>query len=232
MDGINGRRFDQGYIEEKLSLSLARLGLDSVTFYLSHAPDPSTPIEQTLEGFAAVKQSGRVRHIGCCNVSADQLRASLDAADRLGLPRFEWVQNSFSLLMPEADREVRALCAERSMGYTPFSPLAGGVLTGKYRRDEPFPDGTRLALLPEHFAEGLSEAMFDGLDRLAGEARARGVTSAALALAWICAHPDCTAPVVGPSRSTPHLAHAAEATMLALTYTDVLNMSGWFSHAT
>jgi 1-deoxyxylulose-5-phosphate synthase len=228
MDGIDGRLFDRAYIEEKLSRSLERLGLDYVTFYLSHAPDPSTPVERTLEGFAAVKEAGRVRHIGCCNVSAEQLRAALDAADRLGLPAFEWVQNSFSLLMPDADREVRAICTERNLGYTPFSPLAGGILAGKYRRNEPFPDGTRLALMPGS-DEVLTDAAFDGLDRLAGEALACEVTSAALALAWIGAHSDCTAPVVGPSRSAPHLAHVAEASALSLTPTDVARMAAWFS---
>ena len=232
MDGVEGRLFDRAYIEEKLSISLERLGLDNVTFYLSHAPDPSTPVERTLEGFAAAKETGRARHIGCCNVSADQLQATFDAADRLGLSGFEWVQNSFSLLAPEADREVRAICAERNLGYTPFSPLAGGVLTGKYRRNEPFPDGTRLALLPAGFDDGISEAVFDGLEHLAREASMRGVTSAALALAWICARPDCTAPIVGPSRSTPHLAHVAEAIALSLSSTDVLDMTAWFSPTT
>ena len=231
MDGIQGRAFDQPYIEEKLGSSLERLGIERVTFYLSHAPDPDTPIETTLEGFAAMIESGRVEHVGCCNVDASQLRAAVDAADRLGLPTFEWVQNSFSLLVPEADREVRAICAERNLGYTPFSPLAGGVLSGKYKRNSPFPDGTRLALRPEGFDEILSERVFDALERLEGEAIRRDVTCAGLALAWILANARCTAPVVGPSRSAPHLAHVAEATALALTAEEHSEISEWFSRA-
>ncbi len=231
MDGLEGRAFDQSYIEETLGISLERLGVERVTFYLSHAPDAETPIETTLEGFAAVIESGRVEHIGCCNVDASQLRAALDAADRLGLPAFEWVQNSFSLLVPEGDREVRAICAERNLGYTPFSPLAGGVLTGKYKRNAPFPDGTRLALRPEGFDEILSERVFDALERLEREAIRRDVTCAGLALAWILANGHCTAPVVGPSRSAPHLAHVAEATALALTADEASEIGEWFSQA-
>jgi 1-deoxyxylulose-5-phosphate synthase len=231
MDGIQGRAFDQSYIEEKLAISLERLGVERVTFFLSHAPDPNTPIETTLEGFAAVIESGRVEHIGCCNVDASQLRAALDAADRLRLPAFEWVQNGFSLLVPQADSEVRAICAERSLGYTPFSPLAGGVLTGKYGRNSPFPDGTRMALRPEGLDKILSERVFDALDLLGGEAMKRDVTSAGLALAWMLAHAHCTAPVVGPARSAPHLAHVAEATALALTAEEASQIGEWFSHA-
>ncbi len=231
MDGVMDRAFDRSYIEEKLAVSLERLGLERVTFYLSHAPDPDTHIEATLEGFAAVIESGRVEHVGCCNVDARQLRAALDAADRLGLPKFEWVQNSYSLLLPEADSEVRAICAERNLGYTPFSPLAGGVLTGKYQRNAPFPDGTRLALRPEGFDKILSDHVFDALERLEVEAIKLDVTCAGLALAWILANAHCTAPVVGPARFAPHLAHVAEATALALTPEEASRISAWFSRA-
>ena len=117
------------------------VGAGTCDLYLSHAPDTTTPIEETVEGFAAVVESGRAAHVGCCNVSAAELTEALDAAERLGVSGFEWVQNSFSLLSPNDGREVRAVCRERSLGYTPFSPLAGGVLSGKYRRGEPFPEG-------------------------------------------------------------------------------------------
>jgi aryl-alcohol dehydrogenase-like predicted oxidoreductase len=229
LDGGAGQPFDRGFIERKLSTSLERLGVPRVTFYLSHAPDPDTPIERTLEGFAAVVESGQVRHIGCCNVDASQLREALDASDRLGLPAFEWVQNSFSLLAPKEGGDVRALCAERGLHFTPFSPLAGGALSGKYKRGEPFPEGTRLALRPDGVDELLSDRIFDALDRLGTEAIRRGASTAALALAWVLAHPDCTAPVVGPSRAAPHLGHAREALALELTSDTGLEMAGWFA---
>jgi aryl-alcohol dehydrogenase-like predicted oxidoreductase len=110
VDGDVGKRFDKEFIQRKLAMSLERLGVDSVSFYLSHAPDPETPIEQTLEGFAAAIESNQVRHIGCCNVDGGQLRTALEASDRLGLPAFEWVQNGFSLLSPKAYDEVRNIC--------------------------------------------------------------------------------------------------------------------------
>src|SRR5439155_19181752 len=115
------------------------------------------------------------------------------------------------LLSPDDDSEVRTLCRERSLGYTPFSPLAGGVLTGKYRRGEPFPDGTRLSLRPEGYDELLTRAAHDAIDRLRSEAHTRGVSTAALALPWALQHPHRTAAVIGPSRPPPALPHVAEA---------------------
>lgn len=212
-----GRRFDRAWIEASLARSLERLGLDRVTFFLSHAPDPETPIEQTLEGFHAVAESGGAAHLGCCNVNATQLRAAIDAAARLGIRSFEWVQNGWSLLRPDDDREVRAICREHGLGYTPFSPLAGGVLTGKYRRNARIPEGTRLALRPEGFDRLLTDPVHDALDHLRETANRGGVDSAALALAWLMTDPDCTAPVVGPSRDAPHLAHLAVALGVTLT---------------
>lgn len=230
-DGDDGRRFDRSYIEQKLATSLGRLDVERVTFYLSHAPDDTTPIEDTLEGFAAAIESGRVAHIGCCNVSAAQLVEALDAAERLGVRGFAWVQNGFSLLAPGDDREVRAICRERGLGYTPFSPLAGGVLTGKYRRGEPFPEGTRMALRPEGHDELMTDAVHDALDRLRDAAAARGVSCAALALAWVLADPLCSAPIVGPSRTVPHLGHLAEALPLDLAPDEHGRIADWFERA-
>jgi aryl-alcohol dehydrogenase-like predicted oxidoreductase len=203
--------FDRRYIQSKLAVSLERLGVGSVAFYLSHAPDERTTIEETLEGFVAVREAGLAQHIGCCNVSAQELRGALDAAQRLGVVGFEWVQNGYSLLSPDEDAEVRALCQERGLGYTPFSPLAGGVLSGRYRRGEPFPEGSRLALRPEGYDEMLTDRVHDALDRLRETAAAHGVSAAALALRWIISHPECSAPVVGPARGSDPLGHVAQA---------------------
>ena len=231
VDGVDGTPFDRAYIERKLQMSLERLGLERVTFYLSHSPDKTTPIEETVEGFAAVIDAGRVAHVGCCNVGAEELIEALDAAERLGVPGFEWVQNGFSLLSPDDDREVRAVCRERSLGYTPSSPLAGGILTGKYARGEPFPEGTRMALRPEAYAEMMTDAVHDALDRLRSAAAARSVSCGALALAWLIAHPDCAAPVVGPSRVAPHLGHLDEALDLVLTAEERAQIASWFAAA-
>ena len=231
VDGADGTRFNRAYIERKLQGSLDRLGLEYVTFYLSHRPDRTTPIEETLAGFAAVIGAGRVGHVGCCNVGAEELIEALAAAERLGLPGFEWVQNGFSLLSPNDDREVRAVCRDRGLGYTPFSPLAGGVLTGKYTRGEPFPEGSRLALRPGAHAATLTDAVHDALERLRGAAAERSVNCGSLALAWLIAHPDCTAPIVGPSRAAPHLEHLAEALDMVLAAEERARIASWFEAA-
>jgi len=184
-----------------------------------------------VEGFAAVIDAGRVGHVGCCNVEAEELIEALDAAERLGVPGFEWVQNGFSLFSPNDDREVRAVCRERGLGYTPSSPLAGGVLTGKYARGEPFPEGTRMALRPDAYAEMMTEAVHDALDRLRGAAAAHSVSCGGLALAWLIEHPDCTAPVVGPSRAAPHLGHLAQALDLVLAPKERAQIAAWFAAA-
>ena len=231
LDGVAGTLFDRAYIERKLGTSLERLGLERVTLLFSHAPDETTPIEETVEGFAAVVESGRAVHLGCCNVGVAQLTEALDAAVRLGVRGFEWVQNGYSLLSPTADREVRAVCRERGLPYTPFSPLAGGVLTGKYQRGEPFPEGTRMALRPEGYGELMGDAVHDALDQLRDAAAARGVSCGALALAWIIAHQGCAAPVVGPSRAAPHLGHVVEALAVELTADEHAQLTTWFETA-
>jgi aryl-alcohol dehydrogenase-like predicted oxidoreductase len=216
--GDESEPFDEAYVARKLAISLERLGRERVALYMAHAPCSFTPVGKTVEAFAAVKESGRADLLGCCNVSPDQLRAFLDEAERRGVPGFTWVQNGFSLLSPQDDDEVRAICRERKLVYSPFSPLAGGVLAGKYRRGQPYPPGSRMDLRPGGLS--LSEKIHDALDRLHAYADARGASCAAVALAWIFAHPDCAAPVVGPSRSAPHLVHVTEASSIELTEKD------------
>src|SRR6478735_5177577 len=133
-----------------------------------------------------------------------------------GLPRYEWVQNGFSLL-EQGDREtVFPVCREHGLGYTPFSPLAGGWLTGKYRRGEAPPTGSRMTLRPEPYEEYSSDRVFDALEALEREAAERGLSMASLALAWALAQPELTGIVVGPGRAD-HLAPAFEAMDISLS---------------
>ena len=121
-------------IRRQLETSLRRLGVERVALYLAHAFDPETPQEETLEAFGELVRSGKVGAVGASNFSGEQLAEALELAELEGLPRYEWVQNGFSLL-DQGDREsVFPVCREHGLGYTPFSPLAGGWLTGKYRR--------------------------------------------------------------------------------------------------
>jgi 1-deoxyxylulose-5-phosphate synthase len=231
-EGFNDRPFDAAYILEKLNFSLERLGVPSITFCLSHAQDVNTPVEATLEGFAAAIDAGLVNHIGCSNISARQLEHVLDVADRSGLPSYAWVQNGFSLLVPSADREVRAICVERGLGYTPFSTLAGSVVKGKYKRNTAFPANSRITLRPEGLDALLSTRTFDALEQLAAFAAMRNISTAALAMAWMLAHSDCTALVASPSSSAPHLEHLKEALQIRLTVEELEQIGEWFEIGT
>jgi aryl-alcohol dehydrogenase-like predicted oxidoreductase len=212
-------------IRAQLSSSLERLGVPRVTFCLTHAPDERTPIESTLEGYAEAIERGLVAHIGACNVNAAQLAAAMDASARLGLPRYEWVQNEYNLLNRGDEIELFAICDEHALGYTPFSPIAGGALSGKYVRGEPPPTESRLGLRP---GAALSDAAFDAIESLVREAERRGCSTGALALAWVMAQPRVTAPVCGPARTSEHLRLVREALAIELDASDTARIAGWF----
>jgi 1-deoxyxylulose-5-phosphate synthase len=224
--------FDAAFIEPTFAESLDRLGVDHVDWLLTHAPDALTPIETTLEALEAIRESKRCQHIGGCNLDASQLRVALDAAARLGIAGYELVQNGHSLLQPDADADVRRLCHERGLAFVAFSPLAGGALTGKYRRGEPPPSGTRLDLRPDGIDELMTPLVHDAIDALAASARELGVAPGALALAWLTHRDDVTALITGPSRSAPHLSLAAQALDLHLGDGAVAELTEWFRAAT
>jgi 1-deoxyxylulose-5-phosphate synthase len=195
-------------VRRQLESSLERLGVDHVDMYLTHEQDPDTPLEDTLGALEAAVEAGKVRAVGASNVDARWL---VEARGR-----FQWVQNSYSLLEREAEAEVLPLCAEQGLGFTPFSPLAGGWLTGKYRADEPPPPGSRMTQRPEGYRHLDAPATYRGLDLLAQAAAERGVDTTTLALAWVLSHPQVTAVVVGPRRPE-HLEPARRALELPLT---------------
>ena len=166
--------------------------------YLTHEPDPETPIEETLRALDELVRSGKVGAIGASNLGGDGLEEALETSSRLGLARFDWIQNEYSLLRRDAEREILPLCGREQLGFTPFSPLAGGWLTGKYRQGEPYPSGSRMTQRPEPYADLVNERTFSGLRRFEQAAAGRGVEPAALAIAWVLSHPQVTAVVVGP----------------------------------
>jgi aryl-alcohol dehydrogenase-like predicted oxidoreductase len=200
---VSQERIDNSHdhVLRQIDSSLERMGLDHVDLYLSHAPDEDTPIEETLTAFAELLQSGKVRAIGGCNLSVVQVEAMLDASERHGLPRYEWVQNEYSLLARVDEGGVMPLCRASGLGYTPHSTLCGGILAGGYSAGRPPPADTRVALRPAPYAEYLSAAILDGVQRFAEAAARRGVSTAALAHAWVMSHPDVTAPLVAPRRA-------------------------------
>jgi aryl-alcohol dehydrogenase-like predicted oxidoreductase len=187
-----------------------------VALYLAHDFDPDTPQEETLQAFDDLLRAGKIAAAGASNFTGEQLAEALELSALEGLTRYEWVQNSFSLL-EQSDREtVFPVCREHGLGYTPFSPLAGGWLTGKYRRNEAPPAGSRMTLRPEPYGAYQSDRVFDALETFEREAAEHGVSTAGLALAWALAVPELTAVVIGPNR-VEHLAPAAEAMDIVLS---------------
>jgi aryl-alcohol dehydrogenase-like predicted oxidoreductase len=197
-------------IARQLRGSLDRLGVDHVELYLAHEFDLEVPLAESSGAFARAQDEGLIGGYGLSNVTAAQLAAALAA----GPPRA--VQNSHSLLDRGDAAAVIPLCAERDVAYLAFSPLAGGWLTGKYRRGEPFPPRSRMTQRPEPYRGLVNEPTFRALDRLSALAAARGISLGGLALAWLLADPRVAQIVVGPGRPE-HLAVVAEALAHPLT---------------
>jgi aryl-alcohol dehydrogenase-like predicted oxidoreductase len=223
----NDRGLAPARIRRQIEGSFERLGVERVELYLIHAPDPHTPLEETLAAFDELVRAGKVGAIGASNVDRPYLEEALAISERHGWARFEWVQDSYSLLDREAEQGVLRFCAEHGLGFTPFSPLAGGWLTGKYERGRSYPAGSRMTLRPEPYAEFDDERVWRGLDQLGAAAAERGVDMAMLAFAWLFSHPGVTAVVVGPRRPE-HLGPALRALELELSADDRAELAGFF----
>jgi aryl-alcohol dehydrogenase-like predicted oxidoreductase len=143
-DGL-GPRGSRGYILQAVEASLRRLRTDVIDYYWYHQPDGVTPIAETLETLDGLVNAGTVRWIGASNFSAEQIEEADAVARDRGFARFTSIQNNYSLLVRDAEREVLPTCERLGLGFVPFFPLASGLLTGKYRRGESAPAGTRLA---------------------------------------------------------------------------------------
>jgi aryl-alcohol dehydrogenase-like predicted oxidoreductase len=181
-------------IKRQLESSLQRLGVEAVDLYLAHEQDPGTLLEETIGAFTELQREGKLRAFGGSNVDAGWLEEAL----RHG--RVASVQNSYSLLERRDEDGVLEVCAREGLGYTPFSPLAGGWLTGKYRRGEAAPEGSRMTLRPGPYEHLRNDRTFDTLEAFEARARERNTSPATLALAWALASPAVTAVVVGPRR--------------------------------
>jgi len=204
------RGLSPGRIARQLRMSLERLGVDRVELYLAHEFDPEVPLPESFGALDQARADGTIGAYGVSNFDAQQLAAALAAGEP------QAIQNSHSLLAREDERELLGLCAERQVAYLVFSPLAGGWLTGKYRRGEPFPAGSRMSQRPEPYRGLVTERTFGALDRLQAMAASRGISIAGLALAWLLADERVTQVVIGPGRPE-HLAPVGEALKHPLT---------------
>jgi aryl-alcohol dehydrogenase-like predicted oxidoreductase len=211
------------YVATACEQSLSRLGTDYIDLYQLHAPDPTVPFADTLGALASLVDAGKVRAIGCSNLSADQLR---DARAAAGVgPAFVSVQNQFSLLYraPETDG-VLAECERQQMGFLPYYPLANGLLTGKYRPGEPVPEGTRLSLMPpERSAHWLSDTLMSTVGGLIQYASETGESLLDLAISWLLDHGRVASVIAGVSTPAQAAANASAPRKLSPEVVDRLN---------
>lgn len=194
-EGLSAR-----HIKAQIDASLRRLRTDRIDLYLAHEPDPATPIGETLGAFDELIVAGKVRHAGLSNFGGTQLRSALAAATAGGHAVPVNLQSSYSLLDRAVAADAFGTCGRHGLGFTAFSPLAGGWLSGKYRAGQPFPAGSRMTLRPEPYAQFTNDATYRMLDELARTAMARGVSLPTMALAWVLSDPGVTAAIVGPRR--------------------------------
>jgi aryl-alcohol dehydrogenase-like predicted oxidoreductase len=230
-DGPNDRGLSRRHLKRQVERSLKRLGIERLDLFLIHEPDPETPLEETLGALDDLIHAGKIHYIGASNIEAWRLAKSLGVSERAGLNRFEWVQNGYSLLERAPEWEMLPLCAVEGLGFTPFSPLAGGWLTGKYSSADVFPAGSRMTLRPEPYAHLRNESTLRALRTFGERARERGVSMAALAIAWVLGHPRTTAAILGPRRPE-HLDPAQEALSIHLSEEERRDLAGLFDATT
>lgn len=202
---------DPRYIHSSIDGSLKRLQTDRIDLYQLHRPDPDVPITDTLGALQELIEAGKVLEIGCSNFSAAQLREAEDAASEHGLPRFVSVQNEFSLLRREAEQEVLPACRELGIGFLPYFPLLSGILTGKYRRGQPLPEGTRVTG-SERWEAKLTPAVLEAVEQLGDWAESHGRQLLDLAFAWLLKEPAVPSVIAGAMNRGQVEANARAAT--------------------
>ncbi len=190
----NDEGLSRVHIVNAVEASLRRLQTDHIDLYQSHWTDESTPIEETMRAFDQLVQQGKVRHVGASNYAAWELMQALWVSDKYNLARYDCIQPHYNLIhRDEFERELRAVCETYGIGVIPYSPLAGGFLTGKYRRNEPLLDSKR--------AEGRKRAMIEKnfalIDEMEVIALRHQATISQIALAWMLADPLITSPIIG-----------------------------------
>ncbi|MEH3034582.1 MAG: aldo/keto reductase [Aeromicrobium erythreum] len=211
MQGVNGddggRRGSPEYVRTAIDASLRRLGTDRVDLYQLHTPDPVTPVEETLGALHELVTEGKVRAIGCSNFTAWQLVDADWHARTRDLTPFATAQNEYSLYNQAAELELAPACAQLGVGILPYFPLAYGLLTGKYRRGEAAPSGSRL----EQQAQRLADADWDTIEALQALADQSGASLLELAIGGLASRPQVSSVIAGISRPAQVATNAAAA---------------------
>jgi aryl-alcohol dehydrogenase-like predicted oxidoreductase len=204
-------RGTRSYIRRALEASLERLRTDRIDLYYYHRPDGVTPLAETLGALWELVDEGRVRAVGCSNFSAAQLREAADFARASGRPQIAALQNRYNLLERDAEEEILPLCRELGISFVPYFPLASGVLTGKYRRGEPPPAGSRLQSRPEAW----STERLERVEELEAFAEERGHTLLELAIGALASRSEVASVIAGAT--TPEQARANAGALWMLT---------------
>ncbi|SER01956.1 Predicted oxidoreductase [Lentzea xinjiangensis] len=201
-EGHNRSGSSRRWIIAEVEHSLRRLQTDYIDLYQVHHPDPRTDVEETLSALTDLVRAGKVRAIGCSNLPAVEIVEAQWASERRGLERFRTEQPHYSILNRGVERDVLPVCERYGMGALVWSPLAGGLLTGRYRKDRP-PNGhaARMRWLPRHMTD---ENKLDAVERLLPVAQQAGMSLTHLAMAFAVAHPAVTSAIIGP-RTTAQL---------------------------
>lgn len=211
--GPNGEGLSRAHILRACDDSLRRLQTDHIDLYQTHWPDDETPIHETLDALTDLVKAGKVRYLGCSNYSGWQLTEALWTSEHSGLARFESVQPHYNLVhRAEFERELKAVCANYGVGIIPYSPLAAGFLTGKYRRDAQASSERAKGVQKRYF----NERGWTALDALLAVADEVGKPPTAVALAWLLAQAGMTAPIIG-ANSVAQLNDSLAAVDLTLT---------------
>jgi len=228
-EGANDAGLSRKHILSAIEASLRRLQTDYVDLYQVHAPDPDTPIDETLRALDSIVESGKARYIGCSNFQAWQLAKALWTSDRLRLERFDSVQPRYNLLYRQIEQELLPLCLDEGVGVIVYNPLAGGLLTGKHRRSEPPADNTRFAVAGRFYQDRYwNEASFDAVERLKAVFNARGKSRTHVSVAWVLRQQAVTSAIVGAT-SPDQLSDSLRAVELDLDEEEMEQLdSVWF----
>ena len=211
MNASGPRRYrgSRSYIMTAVEDSLRRLNTDYIDLYQYHFPDPLTPIDETLRALDDLVRQGKVRYIGCSNLDAWQMVDAWWTASSGGMERFLSTQAEYNLLHRAPEIALFPALRRSSMSLLPYFPLASGLLTGKYRKGQPMPEGTRMAMA--YFQAGMTDDRLDRVEALIGFAEARGFTILELAIAWLLAEPLVASVIAGATRPGQVTANAAAA---------------------
>ncbi len=226
--GRQDRGGSRYHVRRAVEASLERLGTDYIDLYQMHLPDVDTPIDETLSVLDDLVREGKVRCVGHSNFAGWQIADAHWVAATTGSASFVTAQNHYSLIERAVRHEVLPACERFGLGMLPYFPLASGLLTGKYRRDEPPPQGSRMARMERIQKRSMTERNFDMLDRLSAFAEERGHTILDLAFAWLLSQPVITSVIAGATTADQVTGNVQAAKDWRLTPADMNDVKGLF----